>query len=235
MSNDYILLTGATGGTGGIILEHLLKAGHKVNAVVRSLAKAKDHLEAQYSRETSSKQLILTEIPDMAAPNAFHNAAQTSQAIIHAATPIAADNFEESMIKPTWAHLDNVLNAAAAAPSVKRVVITGTIVSVVRLPADLLAGKAVSEKDFNPITREEATSQVNAYQYCKVSSEQRAWAFMEREKPGFDMVYLLAPSIIGRSIQVGFKPDKTSLGGVSAVYRELFDRKELGGLFPYYM
>lgn len=235
MSTPYILLTGATGGTGAVILEKLLEAGYSVNAVLRSFAKAKAGLTAQYAEAIGNGRLHFTEIPDMAVKDAFHEAAKGASAIIHAATPITYSNFEEDFIKPTWVHLDNVLNAAAASGTVKRVVVTGSVVSVMRLPDDLMSGKTFSEKDYNSIPREEATSTLTAYQYSKVSSEQRAWAYVEREKPKFDVVYLLAPAIIGKSIQIGFKPDKSALGGVGMVYRELFDREEPGFLFPFYM
>lgn len=235
MSRSYVLFTGATGGTGAIVLAQLLEAGHSVNAVLRSFSKSKAGLTAQYKREVDSGKLTFTEIPDMAVTDAFHDAAKGASAIVHVATPISDDDFEEKLIKPSFTITDNVLRAAKAAPSVKRVVITGSVVSVVQLPEGLFSGRTFSEKDFNPITRDAAKDQSTAYQYSKVSSEQAAWEFMEKEKPGFDLVYILAPLITGRSTQVGFKPEKSAMGGVGVVYRELFDRKEPGFLFPFYM
>lgn len=58
---------------------------------------------------------------------------------------------------------------------------------------------------------------------------------MKQEKPSFDLVVLLAPSITGRCIQGGFKPDKTALGGMANIYNAVFDVKEVGFVFPYFM
>ena len=58
---------------------------------------------------------------------------------------------------------------------------------------------------------------------------------MNKKKPEFDLIMLLAPGISGRSIKNGYKPDKTSLGGMSALYRALFDVEEPGFIFPQFM
>jgi hypothetical protein len=46
---------------------------------------------------------------------------------------------------------------------------------------------------------------------------------------------LLAPAITGKSIQPGYELTKEHLGGTGSVFRELFDRKELGFFIPYFM
>lgn len=58
---------------------------------------------------------------------------------------------------------------------------------------------------------------------------------MAKSERLFDLVFLLAPSIIGKSIQQDFKPRKGDLGGMSAIYREVFDREAIGSLFPFVM
>jgi len=232
----YVLLTGATGNLGSVILEQLLPAGHKVNAVIRSFAKAKSSLTKQYQSAVDSGQLIFTEIPDMAAPDVFHEPARGASAIFHAATPLEYDDFLETVIKPISLITKNVLNAAAAAPNVKRLIVTGSIVSTIKVPNDLYGGKTISENDWSPVTLEEAESNVyDAYTYSKVTSEKEAWEFMRNNKPKFDLIYLLAPSITGKSIQIGAKLSKRHLGGTAGFYSELVDTKEPGHLFPYFM
>jgi NADPH-dependent methylglyoxal reductase len=49
--------------------------------------------------------------------------------------------------------------------------------------------------------------------YAKTADELRSWEFMKKEKLSFDLVVLLASSIIGRSIQEGYLPSKENLGG----------------------
>ncbi|KAF1991988.1 NAD(P)-binding protein [Aulographum hederae CBS 113979] len=240
-----ILLTGASGNLGAALLDQLLTATPsttKINAVLRSLAKTGAHLQSRYGSDISSGRLTLTEIPDMTVPGAFDASLRGVDAIIHAATPLPGSDLSpeavEAIVGATYAINDNMLSAAAKSGCVKRVIITGSIVSVLQLPDDMTSGKTYSDADFNPITREQApTSGASLYSYSKVSSEQRCWAWMEERKGevGFDLVFLLAPSIMGRSLEAGFKPSKTLLGGVSGVYRELFDRETVGFMFPYFM
>jgi len=232
---SYILLTGATGNLGSVVLEQLLNEGHNVNAVIRSFAKNKAALSKQYGKAVESGALTFSEIPDMTVPNVFHELANKASAIIHVATPLNYDNFLETMIKPVSLINKNVLDAAAASPTVKRVIITGSIVATLKLPDQLFEARTLSEKDWNPCTGEEALENVyNAYGYTKVKSEQEAWAYMEENKPSFDLVFLLVPSILGKSIQVGAKLSKQHLGGIAGFYR-LFDVETLGWTFPYWM
>ncbi|KAF2435487.1 NAD(P)-binding protein [Tothia fuscella] len=232
----YILLTGATGNLGAVILQQLLTAGHNVNAVIRSVVKSKDGLSKQYEAESKSGQLVFTEISDMTVSGAFHDSAKDASAIIHAATPLGYDNFLETVIKPVMAITKNVLDAAASSPKVKRVIITGTIVSTLKLPDDLFSGRTISENDWNSTTLEEGVQdKYYAYGYSKVSSEKMAWNYVKKEKPTFELLYLLAPAITGKSIQLDAKLSKEHLGGISGFYSAIFDVESPGGMFPYFM
>jgi NADPH-dependent methylglyoxal reductase len=233
---SYILLTGATGNLGAVILKQLLNGGQNVNAVVRSFVRSKEPLSKQYEDATRSGQLIFTEIADMTVAHAFDESAKNANGIIHAATPLNDRDFLETIIKPVSEITKNILDAAKVSPTIKRVIITGSIVSTLQLPNDIMSGRTISEKDWNPTTLEEGLSAMHmAYGYSKVKSEQEAWAYMDANKPGFELIYLLAPSITGKSIQQGAKLSKQSLGGVSAFYRDIFDVQKPGFLFPFFM
>jgi nucleoside-diphosphate-sugar epimerase len=235
-SSQPVLFTGATGSLGAVILEQLLLNGNPVTAVLRSFKRSKAPLEETYTKEIAAGQLKFVEISDMAAPGAFHGAAKGKSAIIHVATPLSDENYLDDMIIPAQKIIDNVLNAAAAEPSVKRVIVTGSIVSVFSFLDYKEVPKTYTEADFNNITLENALRQTSlAYTYSKTTTERRAWEYMNKTSQSFDLIFILAPSIIGRSIQPGFKAVKGSLGGISAIYRELFDRDSLGSVFPYIM
>jgi nucleoside-diphosphate-sugar epimerase len=233
---SYILLSGATGMLGAVILKQLLAADHKVNAILRSFSRSKAALSAQYPAAVQSGQLTLTEIPDMGVDGVFDEPLQGASNFIHAATPLGTKDFYETIIKPVSVITENVLKSAANAPHLKRLVITGSMVSTFKIPDELLSGKTLSEKDFSSVTLEEGKSNLGyAYSYSKVTSEKEAWAFIEKNKPKFELVYLLAPSITGKNIQVGWKPTKGHLGGASGLYKNLFDVEKPGPVFPYFM
>ena len=236
MSVPSILLTGATGTLGASVLDQLLSNGHKVTAVIRSFKRSYAFLSQTYAPHIQSGTLVLLEIPDLAAPNVFDEPAKNVDAIIHVATPITSSDFEATMIHPTWTIDHSILTAATNSPTVKRVIVTGSIVSTMIFPDDFFQAKVISEKNWNSLTLEQALeTQMGAYSYAKTSAEQKAWAFMEREKPKFDLVFLLVPGITGKSIQGGWVPSKDFMGGIGAIYKALFDVETPGFTIPYFM
>ncbi|KAK4940802.1 hypothetical protein LTR10_019195 [Elasticomyces elasticus] len=236
-SPSTILLTGATGLVGAATLFQLMhESSHTVIAVLRSRAKSEAFLATKYAPQISAGRLSFLEIPDMTSPGVFDDAATQSDAIIHIATPLAYDDVIEKVVKPSGTIVHNVLLAADKSERTKRVIVTGSIVSTFRLPNDLFSGKTVSAESWNDIPYEEAgLNPANAYQYSKTHSEQQAWKFMSEKTRSFDLIYLLAPAITGKSIHQGFVPSKEALGGQAGIYRDLFDKEKPGFLFPYFM
>jgi len=236
MSLNSVLLTGSTGSVGAHILSQLLSTNHTVIAPIRSLSKSKSFLTTKYSSYILSGHLTLVEIPDLSKPHVFDDLVKSVDSIIHVATPLSPNNFQKGVIDLTWKIDENILLSASKSKSVKRVIITGSIVSTLSLPNDLFLDKTVSEKTWNPITNDEGLgSEVAAYMFAKTSAEKKAWEFMEREKRGFDLVVLLAPSITGRCIQEGFVPRKEALGGMGDVFRSVIDVERAGFMFPFIM
>lgn len=232
-----IILTGASGHVGSAVLEHLLASGHSVIAVLRSFAKTKLSFEAQYPQEVSSGALSFVEIPDLAAQDAFHNIATGPSILIHVATPVERANFEESLIIPTEVITKSILEAAESSPTLRRVIITGSLTAVMNITTQMLdPSLTFSEKDYNDITLQDAVqSMQGAYGYAKANAERKAWEYMRQGKRSFDLIVLVAPQVYGKSRQPGFKAIKNYLGGVAAIYRELFDRETVGTVFPYAM
>jgi nucleoside-diphosphate-sugar epimerase len=237
---ESVLLTGATGSVRAHILSQLLSSGHNVTDIVRSLLKSSPFLTQKYSPHIQSGSLILVEIPNLSAPHAFDDLARTVDAIIHVATPFASGkaDFQKEVIDSTWIIDHSILTAASKAPSLKRVIITGSIMSTFNRFEALFSGKTIDDKSYNTVSHEQVTSLNNpaaAYMYAKTAAELKPWELMEKEKPSFDLVVLLAPSIIGRFIQEGYVPSKENLGGMSNIYQNVFDVEKPGFLFPYVM
>lgn len=236
MSLNSVLLTGGTGSLGASILAQLLSKGHSVTAVVRSVKKSAHFLTKQYASEVKSGKLKLIEIPDMTVPHVFDDIVKTVDAIIHVATPLGDSDFQNTVINPTLAINKNIFAASIEASSIKRIIITGSIVSTMILPDTLFSPITVSADDYSTITNEQSQSSLPAaYQYAKTSSEKKAWEFMKTAKPSFDLVVLLAPAITGKCIQEGFAPSKTALGGMAEIYQRVFDAETPGLVFPFVM
>jgi nucleoside-diphosphate-sugar epimerase len=171
-SNEVVALTGANGSLGAVVLEHLVSQGqYKVNVILRSFAKSKSFLEQRYPKAAASGQLTFTEISDMTVPGVFDEVLALADKLIHVATPLAVDNFEEKVLIPATKIMDNVLYGAKKSPRTKRVIITGSVVSVVDMPSiamtkEAATGRTFTPADYNPITREHAEDNgSNAYAY----------------------------------------------------------------------
>jgi hypothetical protein len=75
----------------------------------------------------------------MDSPYIFDKLAKTVKAIIYVASPLSNEDFQNTVIAPTWAIDESILSLALQAPSVRRVIITGSIVPAMMIPEDPLA------------------------------------------------------------------------------------------------
>jgi nucleoside-diphosphate-sugar epimerase len=155
-----VFLTGANGFIGSHVLAKLLDSGCNVCCAVRTTEKG-DNILKDFAAQKA--QLSITIVPDIVAPEAYNKAVQGSppfDTVFHTASPFTYQNvssnleFLEPAIKGTMTLLKAVKEYA---PSVKRVIWTGSCASVVdydNLTSD--PPKVLTEKDWNPVTWEEA-------------------------------------------------------------------------------
>ncbi|KAI4667253.1 uncharacterized protein J4E79_001938 [Alternaria viburni] len=232
MAQESVLLTGATGNVGAITLEYLIRANHKVNIVIRKTS-AIAFFESKFADAVQSGLLTFTVIPDMTVAGAFDGPSSSATAVVHVATPLAGPGGDlvKEMIEPTWTIDKNILEAAKTSKTVKRVVICGSIVQTVLLPDFFNPNVVISEKNFNPITFEEAKNDpLSAYVFAKTDAEHKTWSWVETNRPDYDVVMLLPPLIAGRSPQPGYKPIANGPGGNSAVYTALLAGDDVQGV-----
>lgn len=220
-TSKRVLVTGANGYLAQHILQQLLAAGHSVRGVVRSPSKATQLLSSPpFAPYAATAQLELATVPNMTAPGAFDAALQHQPPfdwVVHTASPFNyrkasgeasnADNFLGPALRGT---LEILAGVQRAAPGVRRVVLTSSTAAVFNWERDVPAvthpARVYTGRDWNPIAREEALATadaVRAYQGSKTFAERAAWAFMEAEKPRFDLVTLCPPIIYGPLVDAG--------------------------------
>ena len=111
------------------------------------------------------------------------------EAVIHTASPFHFNvtDTKKDLLDPAILGTTGILKAIKkSAPTVKRVVITSSFAAIVDPNAE--PGHTYSEKDFNPITEEEALQNPsNGYRASKTFAEKAAWEFVEKEKPNFTL------------------------------------------------
>lgn len=101
----------------------------------------------------------------------------------------------KDFLEPAITGTTSILQAIKkSAPSVKRVVITSSFAAVNH--GSNANPPFLDESCWNPVTWDEAASDPKAaYRGSKTLSEKAAWDFMEKEKPGFDLV-TINPSLV---------------------------------------
>jgi len=210
-SRDLVLITGATGHIGSCTLLHLLRHGYHVRAVVRSEAKIAAVLSRPQIHELNpGSRLTFALVPDISVPGAYDQAVEGVTHIIHLASPIATgdsipgDLHENFFIRPAVQGTINLLKAADMVGTVRRVVITSSIVALI--PYAEMEGLTkrnplypISANDRIPFVPGPYESTFAAYAASKVAALHHAEAWMARERPAFDVVYLHPGFVLGRN------------------------------------
>lgn len=209
MAGQLVLITGATGHIGFRTLRYALEYGYNVRAVVRSDAKAEAIRSNPLLKGISSSQLSFITVPDFLVPGAFDEAAKGVKYIIHLASPIpfrdGADpaDQEEHFVKPAIRGTISMLESAKNAGTVKRVVITSSL--VVNVPIEVQFGmtpptETYTAEDRIPMPSAPYANAFVAYIASKVGAilESEAWMEANKADIGFDTIFVHPAYTIGR-------------------------------------
>jgi len=202
-----VLVTGGNGFVGAATVLELVKRGYTLKATVRSQDKA-DAFIQQYPTQSKSIEWVI--VPDLTDEAALTAAADVVDYVIHMASPFYfsfTDNVQQ-VLEPAKQMALATLKAAAKHPRIKHVVMTSSFVAVWNYlkNSGLWPGKTYTEKDWNPVTWEEAASTTNPYYVIaasKTCAEEAAWDFLEQEKPGYTLTTFCPPIMLGPPLQAG--------------------------------
>jgi dihydroflavonol-4-reductase len=188
-----VLVTGASGFIASRIIEELLAHGHRVRGTVRSLKKEKE-LAPLRGLPGAPERLELAEA-DLLTDSAFDEAARGMDAVLHTASPYVLDakDPQADLVDPAVKGTRNVLGSAARAGSVRRVIVTSSMAAITDEPE---SDHVLTEADWN--TR--SSLDRNPYYFSKTLAERAAWEFVEKEKPGFDLVVINPFLVIGPAL-----------------------------------
>lgn len=124
-----------------------------------------------------------------------------TNAVSSTASPFtfAVDDIQRDLLDPAVNGTNSILFAVHAhAPTVKRIVITSSFASIADPELGDRPGYTYSEKDWNPITHEQALQNTNyGYRASKTFAEKAAWEFVEKNKPNFDIATICPPMVLG--------------------------------------
>ncbi len=192
----HVLVTGASGFIASRTIEQLLAKGHRVRGTVRSLGKEKDL--APLRALPGAKERLELVRADLLTEGSFDAAAQGCDAALHMASPYVLDakDPQKDLVDPAVQGTLSVLSACEKASSVKRLVITSSMAAITDEPE---SDHVLTEADWNvksSLTR-------NPYYYSKTLAEKAGWDFVEKRRPGFDLVTINPFMVIGPALSPG--------------------------------
>ncbi|CAF9921335.1 methylglyoxal reductase (NADPH-dependent) gre2 [Imshaugia aleurites] len=197
-----VLLTGGSGFIAAHVLDVLLDRGHSVVTTVRSNEKGQKILDNH--PKVSKDKLDFVIVEDIAKRGAFDDAVQSKppfEIIIHTASPFHFNTTDtkKELLDPAVIGTTGILESTNKhASTVKRVVITSSFASIITPSEGTRPGYTYSEKDWNPITEEEAIQNPsNGYRASKTFAEKASWEFLEKEKPNFSISTMCPPLVLG--------------------------------------
>ncbi|KAF2153710.1 NAD(P)-binding protein [Myriangium duriaei CBS 260.36] len=197
-----VLLTGGSGFIAAHVLDILLEHGHSVVTTVRSQEKA-DKIKQAHPNSGKDK-LDFAIVEDIAQEGAFDQAVKSDppfEAVIHTASPFhfKVTDVQKQLLDPAIIGTTGILKSIKkSAPTVKKVVITSSFAAIIDGLKGTRPGYTYSEKDWNPITHEQALENPsNGYRASKTFAEKAAWDFLEKEKPNFTISTMNPPLVLG--------------------------------------
>ncbi|KAL6796750.1 hypothetical protein J3E68DRAFT_401740 [Trichoderma sp. SZMC 28012] len=199
--SQKLLITGGTGFIGFKSLLIALERGYAVRAVVRNKQSISQLEEKSSLISEGHKKGILdfVVIPDFLACDNWPVVLDGITSIIHIASPLAheSDDYERDIISPAISMVTTVLEAAANVPSVRRIVITSSCVTLIPFEWNMAPNseRLYSASDINSDPQKPYGSAMEAYWASKAYSRIATREFIEKKKPHFDFVHLL-PSVV---------------------------------------
>jgi len=210
MSDNLVLITGATGHIGFKTLVDALEAGYFVRAAVRSIAKQDQILSAPSIKALNpGSKLTFVTVPDLTVDGAYDEAVKGATYIIHIASPIILkgeikpEDYEKELVEPAVSATVSILKAAAKTTGIKRVVITSSVVALI--PSQYILEETVPEgvvydhTSRTPFIGGPYPTDFHAYNASKVAAFDATNAFIESEKPSLDVVNISPSFVVGKN------------------------------------
>ncbi|KAF9879588.1 hypothetical protein CkaCkLH20_03131 [Colletotrichum karsti] len=142
-------------------------------------------------------------VPDITAPDAYGNALQNVDFVVHCASPFTFNvtDIQRDLLDPAIKGTAEIMKAIDRAPSVKRIVLTSSFAAVIDPFKNPRPGYTYTEADWNPVTPTQALeNQLFGYQASKTFAERLALDFTEiQNAKGRDLslIAICPPMILG--------------------------------------
>ncbi|EOX96631.1 NAD(P)-binding Rossmann-fold superfamily protein [Theobroma cacao] len=196
-AEKVVCVTGASGYVASWLVKLLLQRGYTVKATVRDPndPKKTEHL---LSLDGAKERLHLFKA-ELVDEGCFDSVVDGCQGVFHTASPvfISAADPQAEIIDPAVKGTLNVLKSCAKVPSIKRVVITSSLASVIYNGKPLTPDVVVDETWFSDPRLSEENKEW--YTLSKTLAEEAAWRFAKEN--GIDLVSINPGLVFGPLLQ----------------------------------
>ncbi|KAI4731269.1 NAD(P)-binding protein [Aureobasidium sp. EXF-10728] len=209
MSKPLVFITGGTGFIGAEVIQQALEAGYRVRLSIRKAEQATT-LKERYPQYASEIETVV--IPDVSKREAFENALNDVDYIIHLASPVpgktALPDLKEDYIKPALNGTQAILYAALKFPKIKTIVVTSSGIALMPIETEMAFDGSIREDtgevfqvdvDMQVSEPNSQESQTLMYRISKVLAHQATRDFREKEKPSFKLLTTHPTLVIGES------------------------------------
>ncbi|KAK7530890.1 uncharacterized protein J3D65DRAFT_671812 [Phyllosticta citribraziliensis] len=199
MTGELVFVTGAAGFIGTHAVDAALKAGFRVRGSVRRESQIE-----QLQNHFKSKAADFVIVRDITKPGAYDGVLEGVDYVFHVASPLPsqATDFKKNLIEPAVLGTTTILEAASKIPSIKRVVLTGSVIDLV--PLSFMANPGVivedPEEEVTADPNEEFQDSFLAYRASKVLAQQAAHEFLAEKKPQFSLTSIHPTTVLGRNL-----------------------------------
>ncbi|CAG8890481.1 unnamed protein product [Penicillium egyptiacum] len=208
-AQDYIVPPGSrvlVTGANGFIASHIVKVLLDLDYLVRGTVRTPMPWLAEYfEKQCGSGRFELIVVSDFQKSNAFDESVKGVSGVIHVAQGLPSSNAAETVESATAYTVNGVVNllgSASTEPTIKRVVLTSSIVA-----AGYPTGKGF-KLDVGKVTPnswdgslEQASKDgttVPIYRACKIEGERQAWRWVEKNQPHFELNSVLPWLTLGK-------------------------------------
>lgn len=207
-TSSPVMVTGSTGYVGGVLVQQLLEAGLKVHCPVRdptNESKIK-HLKDLQGGNDNLKFFKA----DLLDQGSYLESMQGCSVVFHVASPFFMEcppgKEQELLIDPAVKGTLNVLESANSVDSVRRVVLTSSVMAVATDGLDCEEARAKTGSMINEETwNQSASKDYQPYAYSKTLAEKAAWEFVNQEDNNnctFDLVTCNPSFVMGPGVKV---------------------------------
>ncbi len=203
-----VIVTGGTGYIASWVVQYLLEDGYSVKTSVREQNNTKklEYLDHLIQKHPGKLEIFEADLLD---EEAFNEPVKGAELIIHTASPFKVQGIKDpqaELVDPAVKGTRHVLQAANEAATVKRIVLTSSVVAVYGDAIDIeeTENSRFAEKNWNNTS----SLQHQPYNYSKTIAEKEAWR-MQAEQDKWDLLVINPGLVMGPSLTK--RVDSTSI------------------------